>query len=880
MSLILKKLDLHVHSPVSHDFVDKKITAEQIIEQAQKVGLDAIAITDHNQADFIDIAKEAAKKQSFVVFPGIEISCSGAKNGSIHIIALFDPTKTKDDLQKVLGKLDIKGVDENSFTAKGVADVINIIRESEGLPVLAHANSTHGVLADIAGNPRTDIVKNKNLAAAEATSADFRKAEGKRLIDYLNGKDPAYQRKLATYKSSDNRSPDGKGHCLTSIGSSFTYFRMGELTIESLRQCFEDPDSRIVQDYETEKIKTEHPRIESIHIAGGFLDGQEIGLSPSMNSIIGGTGTGKSLIVELLRFAFDRKPHNRLLSDHKEKLERQLRLNGEVRVQFRDASGEEYELSRTLENLRDPYLSAITCTNKTTGENFTGDVSVIFPMLIYSQNEILEITRDSEAQLHLLDNFRDFESYQNKVYGIVQRLGNLDRDLFRAMQESTSLDSLSKREGTIAENLKKLKKGLSLSGAKGASVTYLKLSEGREAIKAKIEEYNLLIEKVDEAIAVFTDEAPVYKKVSKKILDIIGARISDSYSSIVSVLKKERGLIIAAKKEAEVDLAAWEKANNYSQLEKKYKDEIKLEKKREDLETDRKKLMEEKKEVDAQLATAEKASKSYLELRASRASLLAKLRDTKGTYYKERSDQAKLITEKSGEKLRIVVKADENKVAYVQLLMKLKVGSHAENKEIESIVSAISSITLVEIVLDRDIKGLAKAAGLTEQKADNIICELRLPENLLNTLSLQYKGCPEDCVEIAYQKKDGKYYPLSELSMGQKADALIMIALGDGRMPVVIDQPEDALDVPSIWTDICTKLRMSKHARQFIFTTHNSSISVSSDSDQYIVLEADGGNGWCSCSGSIDQKQIREDVIGHLEGGYKSYDLKRKKYGL
>lgn len=116
--------------------------------------------------------------------------------------------------------------------------------------------------------------------------------------------------------------------------------------------------------------------------------------------------------------------------------------------------------------------------------------------------------------------------------------------------------------------------------------------------------------------------------------------------------------------------------------------------------------------------------------------------------------------------------------------------------------------------------------------------------------------------------------------MGQKADALVMIALGDGTMPVVIDQPEDALDIPSIWDDICSRLRISKHARQFIFTTHNSSISVSSDSDQYVVFEVDGETGWIARSGSIDEQAIKDDVVGHLEGGYESYGLKRNKYGL
>ncbi|MBU6414862.1 hypothetical protein KGQ34_01290, partial [Patescibacteria group bacterium] len=668
------------------------------------------------------------------------------------------------------------------------------------------------------------------------------------------------------------------GHCLTSIGNGFTYFRMGELTTESLRQCFEDPDSRIVQDYETAKISSEHPRIESVVITGGFLDGQRIDFNPSMNSVIGGTGTGKSLIIEFLRFAFDRKPHDDLLSDHKEKLEKQLRINGEVKVNFKDASGEDYELSRKFDNPRSPYSSPIKCVNKTTGKTFTGDVSAIFPMLIYSQNEILEITRDPEAQLRLLDNFRDFESFQNKVLSIIQDLGNLDRSLFQVIQESAILDSLLKRQGTIDEKLKKLKTGLGATGAKGFSESYIKLSEEKSEIEGKIEEYDSLLDKIVEAIHSFTDNTPPRKKTPKEILEIIEASISDSYTGVVKALEKQQDLIIKAKKKSRADLIVWEKSKKFSQLEKKYNSEIKLQKKQESLEAERKKLMGEKKDISAKITVAEKAKKSYTDLRTKRSTLLGELGTVKSTYSTERSEQAKLITEKSVGKLKIIVQAGNNKATYIKLLKKLKVGSHAEKKEVEDIANLISPVELVEMVLDKDVKKFSKIVGLTEQKAENIISELLLAENLSGTLSLQYQGYPDDRIEILYQKKDGNYYPLSELSMGQKADALIMIALGDGSMPVVIDQPEDALDVPSIWADICSKLRISKHARQFIFTTHNSSISVSSDSDQYIVLEADGSKGWLSRSGSIDQKQIKEDVMDYLEGGRSSYDLKRKKY--
>ncbi len=880
MSLRFRKLDLHVHSPASHDFLDKMVTAEQIIESAKGKGLDAIAITDHNTVDFIDTIKAAAIKLGFTIFPGIEVSCGASQNGSIHVIGLFDPSMNKDDLQKVIGRLEIKGTGEEALTSKSVSDVIDIIRDASGLPVLAHANSSHGALSDIKGNPRKDIVQNPNLCAVEATSGDFNKPEGKRLLDYLNGSDPIYMRHLPVYKSSDNRCVNDSGHCLESIGSGFTYFKMGELTIESLRQCFEDPLTRIIQDYEEEKIHYGHPIVKTMMVTGGFLCNQSFVFHPGMNSIIGGTGTGKSLAIEFLRFVFDLKPDGILFNDHKEKLQKQLCLNSEVKVVFQDRSGEEYEITRKYENQRDPYSSPVFCINKTTGKTYLGNISSIFPLLIYSQNEILEITRDVNAQLKLLDNFRNFEKYRHLSDEISFKLENLDRKLIQAIQDSKDLTSLNKQYKTCEEKIEKLQKKLSSTSASGVPDPFLQLSEARELIQEKIEEYDTLLEKIDNAINDFESDSPTIPTTSKELIDIIEVSLSQRYIAVINSLKQNRELVEKEKKKSIVDLEKWEKTNKYEDIKKAYNTRVNLKKKEEALETERKNLMKDKKALSKKIEIAQKAATQYSNIRQERNKLLAELKSVKDEYFDERSKQATLINEKSGGKLQIVVQSSNDKSVYLGMLNKLKVGSQAEKKEVESIINLITPIDLIENALNGDVKKFAALCKITEIKAENIIKELTCYDNLSESLAMQYKGYPEDLIEINYQKKDGKHYPLPELSMGQKADALIMIALGDGEMPVVIDQPEDALDIPSIWDDICLRLRISKDARQFIFTTHNSSISVSSDSDQFIVLEADGNKGRISQIGSIDEKKIKDDVVGHLEGGYPAYKLKRKKYGL
>ena len=61
--------DLHVHTNFSKD---GESSVEDILRQAEAVGLDAIAITDH---DCVDGAKQALKcKTSVLVIPGIEVS--------------------------------------------------------------------------------------------------------------------------------------------------------------------------------------------------------------------------------------------------------------------------------------------------------------------------------------------------------------------------------------------------------------------------------------------------------------------------------------------------------------------------------------------------------------------------------------------------------------------------------------------------------------------------------------------------------------------------------------------------------------------------------------------------------------------------------------
>ncbi len=145
---------------------------------------------------------------------------------------------------------------------------------------------------------------------------------------------------------------------------------------------------------------------------------------------------------------------------------------------------------------------------------------------------------------------------------------------------------------------------------------------------------------------------------------------------------------------------------------------------------------------------------------------------------------------------------------------------------------------------------------------------------------MPYECMPEDVPNISYKKDDGVYYPLAQLSVGQKCTALLLIALSEGSMPIVIDQPEDALDVATVYQDVVQRLRQGKDQRQFIITTHNSNVAVSSDSDMYHVLKGTATSGEIACAGAIDLEHVAKQVVDHLEGGPEPYKLRGKKYNI
>ena len=100
------------------------------------------------------------------------------------------------------------------------------------------------------------------------------------------------------------------------------------------------------------------------------------------------------------------------------------------------------------------------------------------------------------------------------------------------------------------------------------------------------------------------------------------------------------------------------------------------------------------------------------------------------------------------------------------------------------------------------------------------------------------------------------------------------------RIFIPAGEPEDALDVATVYGDVVQRLRAGKDQRQFIITTHNPNVAVSADSDKFHVLKETATTGTIACAGAIDLEKVASEVIEHLEGGIEPYKLRGQKYNM
>ena len=151
----------------------------------------------------------------------------------------------------------------------------------------------------------------------------------------------------------------GDTRALDAVGKRAVYLKLGaKPTLEGLRQAFLAASTRVrfperlrpdwgrVKGIEfLSSPDPDWPRLTRLDISGGFHSGLDVSFAPGLNAVIGGKGTGKSALIEALRYILGASPpEDQTLQDNRK---RNFPANADGLAEFVDAAGEAYQVRRS-----------------------------------------------------------------------------------------------------------------------------------------------------------------------------------------------------------------------------------------------------------------------------------------------------------------------------------------------------------------------------------------------------------------------------------------------------------------------------------------------------------------------------------------------------
>jgi len=140
------KVDLHVHTVLS-PCGDLLMGPKNIVDRALKVGLNALAITDHNASENVLSVMKAARGTDLLIIPGMELSTQE----EAHVICLFSEITQLMDFQKLVYEhLPAGNNDPDFFGPQYIVNEDNkIIGENNRLLIFAASLKAKTIIAEV-----------------------------------------------------------------------------------------------------------------------------------------------------------------------------------------------------------------------------------------------------------------------------------------------------------------------------------------------------------------------------------------------------------------------------------------------------------------------------------------------------------------------------------------------------------------------------------------------------------------------------------------------------------------------------------------------------------------------------------------------------------
>ena len=863
------KFDFHTHTPASDDFAKKEgFEPKDWLKAFMDKEIDCVAITDHNGGGWIDrlTAELEELKQNkptwyrpLYLFPGVEISA-----GDAHILAIFGCEKTESDIDALLGAVgypsSARGT-TNTITKASITEVLNEIADQGGIPIPAHASDRKGIF-DLPSQILETVLENKNVYAMEflTSTRDKHQLYEERKLNWteVQGSDTHFRQNEAF--------------------GTFTWIKMDSPSLDGLKLALRDGSVSVNRNMQSDPNQPPENLIEHFEISKARYIGRSKPLicrfSPFLNTIIGGRGTGKSTLIEFMRLALDRKDHlQESLEEEYQKYyivadESLLIEESKISLIYRK-DDVRYRLS---------WQSNTNCLSLEEEHNGTwnpcsGTIASRFPVHIYSQKEIFEITKNPRALIRIIDEAPEvdsatIEAERNKLVNQYKLTYGKQQEYRKKIDEKDDL-------AVMASDLQRQIERIEKSGHEAV----LRIYSNRQQ---QLHEFERLETKWNEMSSSLIDVRDNVEPVP------IDEKNFEEHPEILSTLKitNERwkninSTLSTLVTEAQSIIEDWNTEKNTGHWMSVIKEDmLKYESLSDELEQqgiNPKKypqLLEQQKHVKDELSLIGEYEVLVNKFEEEKQEIFASIEENK----RKLSDQRKSFL---------------NEVLQDNPSINIKV--KPMGADWDCVEEEIRDILLCPEYFEKDFEALKAAyhqnegckiqslketiQGILTEEVDAKDARFRkhlesLPQEPFVELLLWF---PSDDLVITFDRGRRR---LEQGSPGQKNAALLAFILSYGDEPLLLDQPEDDLDNELIYNLVVKQLRETKNKRQVIIVTHNANIVVNGDAELVLPLEIGSGETRVRCPASIQEKKVRYEICNILEGGQQAFEQRYKRIHL